>query len=76
MEAHLKIGCVLRTGELGDGFSLLGHQLKHLQQSKRVGGVEVGGWGMEEVGGVQMSQLGLSTRGSQSGGGSFIGLNG
>lgn len=33
VEAHLEIGCVLRTGELGDGFSLLGHQLKHLQHS-------------------------------------------
>lgn len=33
VEAHLEIGCVLGTGERGDGFSLLGHQLKHLQQS-------------------------------------------
>lgn len=38
VEAHLKIGCVLRTGELGDGFSLLRDQLEHLQQSKGWGG--------------------------------------
>lgn len=33
VEAHLKIGSVLGTGELGDGFSLLRHQLKHLRQN-------------------------------------------